>query len=101
MARVNEHPPEWLYDYFIDELPSGCVDATHTMWKFFDLVMLTRWVDTKSEARRLITSGAIRIKNERITDPNRIVRLREFDYGKFLMLVKKNEAHVIEAVYPE
>lgn len=99
MPRVNENLPWWTYDYFTEQLPTGHVDASMTAWSLLDLVCLTPWAESKNQARQLVKSGAIKIKNEQITDVDHRVRLREFDYGKFLLLVKKNDICVIEADY--
>ena len=53
-----------------------------------DLLMLSLMFDSKSEARRLIQQGGIKVNNEKITDLNKTFTLKDFVDGEYILIQK-------------
>lgn len=53
-----------------------------------DALIQMNWANSKSQARRLIESGAIRINDEKVTDTS--ARLARFE-GKDVIIVRKED----------
>lgn len=61
-----------------------------------DLVVVANLADTKSEAKRLISQGGITLAEEKITDFNRVVTVKDAKDSKILLRKGKKQFQVIK-----
>jgi len=77
------------------EVPSG--HASEVPSSLVDIMTKVGACSSKSEARRLIRSGAVTINGEKVLDENCMVSENDFLYGKYLLLkLGKKRYHLIE-----
>lgn len=75
-----------------DNMPTTTIteaDLTDGEISVIDLLILTKLLSSKSEARRLITQGGVSVDDEKVTDPAE--RLTKQDFSKGYIVIKKGK----------
>ena len=96
-ALAEKAQADWEAQFSRGEMPSEMPEVTidaHAM-SLVDLLVLTQLVSSKSEARRLIEQGGVRINEVKKTDPSETVAIEgdmvvQVGPRKFVRLVVKN-----------
>ena len=65
-------------------------------YSILDLLVLTELAPTKSEARRLIKGGGIKLNDENVSDDTQKITISNFDKGIIKLSVGKKKHHLIE-----
>jgi tyrosyl-tRNA synthetase len=67
--------------------------------KILDLLTLNKIMSSKSESRRAIKSGALKINNQVLNDENKLIQLNEFDNSRILKVsFGKKKHYLIEII---
>ena len=80
-----------------DELPEIKMKESNfkTGIKILELLFTSKIMSSKSEARRAIKGGAIKINNQILSDENKIILLDDFDNNKNLKISFGKKKHYI------
>lgn len=65
-------------------------------YNILDLLVLTELAPTKSEARRLIKGGGIKLNDENVSDDTQKITISDFNKGIIKLSVGKKKHHLIE-----
>lgn len=74
-----------------DDIPEMKIDAVEM--RIDDLIVFTKTAESKGQARRLVTGGGVSISGDKITDPFKMISLRD---GQILKVGKRKFIKIIK-----
>jgi len=76
-------------------MPTAAIEVTHDI-NILDVMTLSGLVATKSEARRLIEQGGVKLNSKKVDDLNLMIKINELEEGIILQKGKKTYLKVVK-----